>query len=235
MKRTISFAVLLAVAVCSAWAQGPGGPGGRRDFMGGPMGGGLMLLNIPEVQKELKMTQPQIEKLQAKMQEVRQSMRELMQGAGGPQAFGNMSNEERQKLFAKMAEISNKAAADILDTTQLKRFKQLEIQRQGAQAFRNPEVVNALQLTQEQNDKIAGVLRDMMQAMRDAMQGVDFRNMTDDDRAKLQATQKRVSDEAMSKIQAILSDAQKAKWKEMTGAPFTFPAFRMPGGRRPAA
>ncbi len=34
------------------------------------------------------------------------------------------------------------------------------------------------------------------------------------------------------KIAAVLTDDQKKQWKDMTGAPFTFPAGPGPGGRR---
>ena len=128
-------AVLLTATV--AMAQGPGGPGGQRRTGGfgmqGAMMGGLGLLRIPEVQAELKMTQPQIAKLDDAQQTVRQAMQEAFQG--GRQS---MSPEELEKAMAKVQEIQLKAVSDILDQNQLKRFKQLELQRAGASALLQP-------------------------------------------------------------------------------------------------
>ena len=45
-------------------------------------------------------------------------------------------------------------------------------------------------------------------------------------RTKMEALRKQTDE----KIVALLTDDQKKQWKEMLGAPFTFPAFR-PGGR----
>src|SRR5262245_47699896 len=59
-----------------------GGFGGRGGMMGRMGGGGLGMLRQESVQKELKMTQFQIDKLDAKQQELRTKMRDMMQNAG---------------------------------------------------------------------------------------------------------------------------------------------------------
>jgi len=241
LRRALCAAAALALVACASTAQAQRG---QRGGMFGPMGGGgLMLLRMPEVQQELKMTPPQIEKLNAKQDEVRNAMQEAFQGAGGPGAFGNMSPEEREKLFAKVREIQSKAVADILDSTQQKRLRQLEIQMQGAAALNNPEVATALGITADQRTKIAAVQREAMEAQRAAMQGIDFRNMSDEDRQKLGARMQEARRQTEAKILALLTDAQRARFKEMQGAPFKFPEMRgfgfggpggpRPGGRRP--
>lgn len=219
MKRVcvaLMVGVLLATCVGSAWAQG-----GRRfgGMMGGPMGGGLMLLSIPQVQQELKMTQPQIDKLQAKQQELRQAMQEIFQGGGGPPS----SPEEREKIFARIRELQDKALADILDTRQLKRFRQLELQRQGPSALARKDIADELKLTEAQRGQIQTIQQQTGEAMRGAMQGVDFQNMTPEDRQKLGAKMQEIQKAAGDKILAVLTAAQRTQWKAMLGEPFKFP------------
>ena len=213
-------------------APGGGQGGGRRGGgMGRGGGGGLQLLRIPEVQRELKMTPEQIAKIEPAQAALRQSLQG--QGGGNP---GQASREERQAMMARMRDAQTKAVNGILDATQQKRFRQLELQRQGANALTTrKDVADELKLTEVQQKDIVEVQRRAEEDMQSAMAGVDFRNMSPEERqamgAKMQAAQK-ATDE---KITALLTDAQKAQWKEMQGAPFTFPANArggFGGGRR---
>ncbi|HZP80337.1 MAG TPA: hypothetical protein VFB21_01745 [Chthonomonadaceae bacterium] len=211
---------LLIVSVGSASAQG-----GRRGGMMGRMGGGLGLLRMESVQKELKMTQPQIEKLDSKQQEVRAQMQELFQNSGG---FQNMSPEDRQKLFAKSQEIQHKAVADILDTTQMKRFEQLELQQQGPSALMRKDIADRLKLTEAQRSKLAEIQQQAMSEMRALFQsgnGGGPGGMSEENRQKFQAIQKTSNEKAL----AVLTAEQQKQWKQMLGAPFT---FGPPPGRR---
>jgi hypothetical protein len=214
----------------SALAQGGGRGQGRMGMMGG---GGLQMLAIPEVQQELKMTPDQVSKVQGKSQEVRQATMELMREAGGPQAFQEMSQEERQQLMEKMQAIQKKAVNEILNADQQKRFHQLELQQSGAMAFGRKEVREALKLTTEQGTKMQEVQRGQMQAMREAMQGVDFQNMTDEERQAMQKKMEALQKATYDKCVEVLTAEQQKQWKEMLGEPFKFPArrpMRRPGG-----
>ena len=144
---TAMLAAVLAIGlVTSAGAQGQGRRGGGFGGRGGFGGGGLMMLRSADVQKELKMTQPQIEKLDAKQQEVFQAMQDARQGID----FQNMTDEQRQAFQKKMGDIQTKAVTDVLDTTQQKRFHQLELQQQGGGALlRNKEVAETLKITDD--------------------------------------------------------------------------------------
>lgn len=214
---------LLTIAVGTASAQG-----GRRG-MRGRMGGGLGLLRMESVQKELKMTQPQIEKLDSKQQEVRAQMQELFQSSGG---FQDMSPEDRQKLFAKTQELQHKAVADILDTTQMKRFDQLELQQQGPPALMRKEVADKLKLTEAQRSKLADIQQQAQSEMRALFQsgnGGGPGGMTEENRQKFQAIQKTANTKAL----AVLTASQQKEWKQMLGTPFTFGP--PPGRQRPGA
>lgn len=242
-KAWLGLAVALVLLPTSAaFAQGGGqgggqGRGGQRGgMMGGRMGGGLMMLRMPAVQTELKMTQEQIGKIDAKQQELRAAQGQGGGGFGGGQA----SPEERQKMMAQMQEANTKAVASILDATQLKRFHQLELQQAGPAAIANrKDVQTELKVTEDQLKKIAEVQTQAQQDQRAAMQSFgNFQDMTQEDRTKMMAKMQEMQKATGEKIAAVLTDAQKAQWKEMLGTPFTFPAqpgfggFGGGGGRR---
>jgi len=188
------------------------------------MAGGLQLLRIPEVQKELSMTDAQIGKLDAKQQEVGQAMQEARQGVN----FQQMSAEERQQLMTKMQDIQTKAVADVLDAKQMKRFHQLELQQAGPMALTRKDVATDLKLTDDQKEKIGKIQTQVNEDSRAAMQGLDPRNMSEDDRTKLMAKNQEIQKAAGDKLTALLTDDQKKQWKDMQGEPFKFPAFTPP-------
>jgi hypothetical protein len=231
MRRVLSLWMVCGLIACSLSALAQGG--GRGQGRMGMMGGGMMMLSIPEVQQELKMTPDQISKLQSKSQEVRQATMELMREAGGPQAFQEMSQEERQQLMEKMQAIQKKAISELLNADQQKRYHQLELQQQGVMAFGRKEVREALKLTADQGEKIQEIQRSQMQAMREAMQGVDFQNMTDEERQAMQRRMEALQKATYDKCVAVLTAEQQKQWKEMIGEPFKFPTrrpMRRPGG-----
>jgi hypothetical protein len=224
MVVVAAVAVLLA-APAQAQRQGQG----RGQFgFGGPGGGGPMqLLQNPGVQKELKLSEEQIEKVNKIGQEMRAKMKEAFAG------FQDLSQEERrekmQEFQKTMAAENKKALGEIgLNEEQSKRLKQIELQTRGYMVYADPEVQKTLGFTDEQKEKLktigGEVAKEMQQAREDA--GGDFRAMQE----KMTAIRK----EATTKVQAVLTDEQKAKWKEMTGAPFQLQQQRRrPGGNPP--
>jgi Spy/CpxP family protein refolding chaperone len=153
-------ALTIAATLCaagSALAQGFG--------FGPPMGGGAMLLQMPAVQTELKLTDEQ----KAKLGALRQRLREERQGAfeelrgQGPEAF--------QKKMAEWRTSEDKQVSAILDTDQQKRFHQLQLQERGASAVLDKPLADALKLTDEQRTKIQAVLDEQRQSMRSLFGG----------------------------------------------------------------
>ena len=235
MERRGFFGVALSVLILASATGVASAQGGARRGGGGMIGrgGSLQLLRVPEVQTELKMTPEQIGKIDAKQQETRQALQDMFQGGGG-----QLSPEERQKRTDAMQAIQTKAVAGILDATQQKRFRQLELQQQGPLALARKDVATELKLTEEQSKQVAEIQRASGEEMRAAMQGVDFRNMSAEDRTKMMTKMQQSQKAAGDKVAALLTDAQKTQWKEMLGAPFTFPATGFggrPGGARNAA
>src|SRR6266550_8891549 len=201
-------ALFMAATIMGASAQG-GGRGGFGQGRGG-FGGGLQLLTIAEVQKELGMTQPQVDKVQPTMQELRQARQEAFQNGGG----GGQPPDPA--VMKKLQDMQTKAVADILDAKQQKRFHQLELQQAGGGALLRPDVATALKITDDQKAKIQAAF----EAAAPQQGGFDFQNATPEERQqffqKMQAARQAASEKAL----AVLTDAQRAQWKEMTGAAF---------------
>ncbi|HLV80158.1 MAG TPA: hypothetical protein VKT32_07735, partial [Chthonomonadaceae bacterium] len=133
-------AAMLVLSVGSVSAQGRRG-GGMFGMMGRG-GGGLRLLTNKSVQDELHMTQPQIDKATAKSDELRQQMRQQFQQGGQPDP------EARRAAFQKMQQEQEQAVADILDSRQLHRFRQIELQQMGPSALMRKDVQDALHLSE---------------------------------------------------------------------------------------
>jgi hypothetical protein len=211
----------LGLAAClgaPAMAQGQGGRGGF-GMMGG--GGGLALLSNKGVQKELKLSDEQIDKAEKAATESMGKMRERFQDLQGLDA--DARREKQQSMMREMAAESKKVTDEILKPEQAKRFAEISLQVRGAQALSDPEVQSKLKLTDEQKNK----LKDMASETQSKMQ--ELRSGLQDDREgtmqKIQAYQK----ENATKTMALLTDDQKKTWKDMTGEPFEY----TPEARRP--
>lgn len=214
----------------------PGGPGGGRMRRGG-----FNLLESKEVQQELKMTPAQVTKLQAALQQLRPSRPggafagpalqpapgkgpapTPLPGRGtGPNAGGRPQVSEQDREQRRAAQ--EKAIASVLNAKQLKRYHELEYQRQGATALSRPEVAAQLKLTDSQKKQVASIIEKARDEQRSAMQGVNFQSMSQKDRqalfTRLQTAQKATND----KLTALLTATQKKQWTAMQGAPFKFP------------
>jgi len=267
-----SAALIGALVIATADAQPPGGgrrPGGRRPggFMGGPGGPGMMrmrgggglagLLRSPQVQEELKLSEAQGEKLRDLNEKVMEEIRDLLPDR---ESLRDLSQEERreqmQKAMEKFQQEAEKRApevekqiAEILDKAQFKRLKQLEVQRQGVDALRRPDIVQALGLTEEQQKQIKEALEDrdkkreeLGEQMRAMFEG-GFRQMSQEEREKarekMQEAREKgrtIQSEAQKKAMGVLTDEQKARMPNLMGEPFEFRRFdsrRRPGeGRR---
>lgn len=221
MRGILKLTMALGLAAClgaPAMAQGQGGRGGF-GMMGG--GGGLALLSNKGVQKELKLSDEQIDKAEKAATESMGKMRERFQDLQGLDA--DARREKQQSLMREMAAESKKVTDEILKPEQAKRFAEISLQVRGAQALSDPEVQSKLKLTDEQKNK----LKDMASETQSRMQ--ELRSGLQDDREgtmrKIQAYQK----ENATKTMALLTDDQKKTWKDMTGEPFEY----TPEPRRP--
>ena len=138
----------------------------------------------------------------------------------GFEGLQSLSQDQRREKMQEMgktfaAEVK-KAAHEHLSPVQLKRFEQIELQQRGVEALADAEVQAKLRLSDSQKDKIKSIhdaLTEQMRANRPAPGGGgDFQAAFQKMRA--------LSKEALEKALAVLTDAQRQTWKEMTGEPF---------------
>ncbi len=120
--------------------------------MGGGRNSAAMLLAIPEVQKELGLTDDQNTKIKAAGDEVRQQFQQ-QGGQNGFQNFGNMSQDERAKAmadrqarFEKIAKTLDDKFSTILTPEQSTRLKQLQLQSEGATPSPRPMSIRSSRL-----------------------------------------------------------------------------------------
>lgn len=186
--------------------------------------GGMGVLMSPAGQKELGLSDEQVEKVRDLARSTGEQMREKM---GSLQDLDRQ--ERREKMMDAMREVQQSTRSklkDILKADQIKRYDQINLQMTGINAFHQPEVAEKLNLTDEQKDKIASIesdLRKEMEGLREQNQG--------ELRAAFQKMRQQ-QDEAKDKVVALLDDDQKAAWKEMTGKPFEMPAGEFRGRGR---
>ncbi len=225
-QRSMVLAAVALFALTSGTAMAQFGGGGRGGRWGQNNGGGLQMLRLPEVQKELKLTPEQISMIDVKQQEVRDAMTALY-----PNGPGQMTPEERQQRMAKTQELQDKAVFEIIGM----RFRQLELQQQGPVAITRKSVADQLKLTDDQQKQVADLQTQANADRRAAMQGIDYQNMTDADRQALATKMTDMQKAEGDKILALLTDTQKTQWKAMQGTPFTFPAPAAPGAAPAAA
>lgn len=249
--------------------QGGGGRGGFGGFGGGGFGGsrGLLgLINNDAVKKELAVDEETAGKLKKvgddAIAETRTEMEKL--GGGGRDAFQGLSDDERRAKFQEMqtkgAEIRTKILAkyqpqlkEILSETQYTRLQQIHWQSSLTGALADPEVIKAIDLTKEQQDKIAAVGKEYEEKQRGLFPqrgqggggGAGAGGGFQEAMAKMQELNK----ERETKITDVLSADQKEKFKTLKGKEFDVALLRPnfgggrggPGGRpaggggRPAA
>ena len=206
--RYLSPLLLIVLSTVSALAQPPGGPpggfpGGGRG-MGGP-GGALGLVGMPEVQKELHLTDEQ----KTKAQKLLEAQQEKMQAA-----FANGPPQDREKFREQMdaaASESLKAFGELLEPAQSQRWEQLRLRREGTAGLIRQEIVEKLKLTEDQQKRLAEL---------DRPRGGFFNFPSPEENKKREAD-----------AFAVLDESQQKQWTELLGAPFEFPAPRFgPGG-----
>jgi len=98
----------------------------------------------------------------------------------------------------------------ILDANQFTRYRQIALQVQGAQAIGRPEVAGKLQLSDDQQSQIDGIVRQMRDKMRQA-------HDAGADKSQMDSIRK----DTETKILSLLTASQLNTWQGMLGTPFT--------------
>jgi Spy/CpxP family protein refolding chaperone len=208
---------------------GPPGPGG----FGGPGffgGGGMASLVVrDEVQQELQLVDEQKDKVRTITDEARNKLRDQLRTMFTQ--TGNLSDEERRARFGEIrtkvegvSAETDKQLEKVLLPHQLDRLKQIDLQsklqQRGAQALTSGDVAKALNLTDEQREKLEKRAAEVQQ--------------------ELQTQIKQLQADARKKMLDVLTADQRAQLEKMMGQQFDMPdqnfggfrgRFRGQGGR----
>ena len=200
----------LALLVSPALAQGRGGFGG----------GAAGFLMAPNAQKDLKLTDAQVAKVQETLREIRQTHQ------ADYSALRDASPDVR---LAKMTTLNETVSDEVkkalsLSAEQSRRFDQISLQAHGLQAFANSTVEEKLKLTADQKSKI----HEIVEATRTSFAGAFNKDASQQERTEARNKRAATQKQNTTKVQALLTDDQKQAWKELTGEPIEiqYPAPR---------
>jgi len=207
-----------AIAFGEAWPQDRKQLGGRidRDVLHQ-----LHLLTLKPVQEDLNLSENQIKKTR-EMQDKQDEMLRSMRG---------LSREERLAKIKEHRKDAEKLISEILDTRKANRLVQISLQMGGGNALADKDVAEQLKLTDEQKEQVKTIRADGDRVRSEALASLhnrltggkggqldeETRKKTQGQRDKIVAENRKATDE---KLLSILTQEQKAKWKEMTGEPF---------------
>jgi hypothetical protein len=185
--------------------------------MGG--GGGAFILMVPNVQKDLKMTDDQTGKVQDTLRSVNEKHRDEFE------ALRDAAPEERiSKMMALGKAVNEEVKKELgFSEAQSKRFDQIVLQQRGTTAFAEPEVAQKLNLTDDQKSQI----REINESLRGQFGGFN-KDASEEERAEARRKMQARRAETMSKALAVLNDEQKKTWKELTGEPIEINFQRRP-------
>jgi hypothetical protein len=157
-------------------------------------------------------------------------------GGGGGGGGGNVLTLVNNKDVKKELNITDEQAAKIpaevmaalgkvLDEKQVKRLKQLQLQQQGNNAFKDAAVQKQLNLTAEQKTNIDGILETSAKELAEFKGGFGGfgkgKGGAGGAKDNLEKADK-VRKEAADKIANVLTKDQRTQWREMTGEEFKF-------------
>jgi hypothetical protein len=213
MRSLFTMALVLGAAALLVPAlpaqQPPGMPGAN-----------LMLLLNKDVQKELKLSDEQIDKAKKVSPDVLQKHRSDLPALVGPLP-GQQGDDQAKKLLKLSRQITDEtieAMGDALKPEQGTRLKQIAMQQAvqsaGVLVFTDPDVDKALKLTDKQKDDLKKMADDQKKKQQEAIKGAGA------DIRELNKKVGQVNKDAVEDAVKALTDDQKKKWKELTGEPF---------------
>ncbi|MEN6449798.1 MAG: Spy/CpxP family protein refolding chaperone [Thermoguttaceae bacterium] len=222
--------LLMAASLVLAQADGqqPGerGPKGGRARQERALGQ-LPLIAVEPVQKELKLSDEQKEKVKSLIEESSEAMRGHVAG------WRDMSEEERK---AKVAELRKKAAenvqkfekglAEILTPEQRERLHQLRLQltlkSDAAMALNAGDIAKALGLSQEQREKLKGIREATQKELQETVGAL--RDVPPEERREKfrEISQKlgKLHEQATEKAMQVLTPEQQQKLEKLKGKKF---------------
>jgi hypothetical protein len=227
----LAMVVVVSQAALAQQEEGRRGGRGGRGFGFGGRGGGmasaLQLASNEQVQRALKVSEEQADKIQeinSEMREERGKLFEAARESGGEQ--GAM-REKMQELTAT----ATKKLNEVLDAGQQKRLMGIMIQVAGANALLDPAVAKELNVTEDQTKKLEEAGQENRQAMRELFEGARDQ---EGGREAMREKMEQQREEANKRLMAVLTSDQQAQFESLKGekVEIDMAALRGPGGGR---
>ncbi len=164
-------------------------------------GGPLLLLEQPSVRDEIKLTAEQVRQV-ARLAARRRA------------AFWDSRDQSLERWRTKFEALAaqEKAVLEGLRPEQALRLKQIAWQEGGASAFSDPELLRALEITDEQKQTIRAIQDEARRALltghRPGPHPEDWKRAADSWR------------KARDRVLDLLTDEQKTLWQDLIGEPF---------------
>jgi serine/threonine protein kinase len=187
--------------------------------------GQFILLKVPDVLDDLEAGQEQRERLKVLNELSPQRMDQFRD-------LGRQSPEERRARLAAFAKENDAQVRSILRPDQMARLHQIDLQVKPG-VFRDADVIAALKLTPEQQDRIRLMEADRMFGPRmEGPGGPRKDGFRGDGRGGPKKNFDGPHGPDTERVLAILTEDQRQRWKELTGRPYTGRRpFGGPGGR----
>jgi CHASE3 domain sensor protein len=178
-----------------------------------PLGyaGAGKLLTSKVVQEELRLSGEQIQRAGQVLRDVggkhKDSFAELRKLSAGERLtkYSQLIDEMNAETF--------KGLKDILDAKQMERLRQLDRREQGPRAFRDPEVLKELNLTDEQRTKLAKI---SLASLKEIDEIVKANADKREEAAKKIAT---AQQKTLDEIVGLFADDQKKTLQKLIGEP----------------
>jgi hypothetical protein len=180
--------------------------------------GDVLLLTQQDVLDDLRVSPEQVPKLSALLQGMHghfDKMRHKFESGPKP------SWPEFRTKLAELAKQNQTALAEILSDSQRMRLRQIGRQQHGLRVFKDPEMVEALALTDEQKFEVENIEQAMFKASeREAeWRGWDKRPTRGQEIA------------AFEKVSKLMTPVQQPRWQELFGATYEGEVMRGPPGK----
>jgi hypothetical protein len=131
-----------------------------------------------------------------------------------------LSDDQKQKLQKSLLPDAPEKVWELvmgtLDKTQFERFKQLELQHEGPPALFRPEIASTLQITDEQRKQFIVLIQALQKTIEPLMK--EAKAGGNQEEIRLKVIKQR--EDCQGKMEALMTDAQKKQWHELTGEPF---------------
>jgi hypothetical protein len=172
-------------------------------------GPSLALFANPDVARALGLTQNQVSSLRATAARLRQDLEDQLA------RIKDLRGDERARRLREINDQYDahwgKEAAGVLTPRQMARYRQLELQARGPEAFTDARVQKKLNLTAQQRQKLEALRQRYQRQMSELDQG--SRGGKDE-----AAYRKQFFQEA----NALLDAGQRRSWRELIGEDFNF-------------